>query len=380
MNWDLISIIIFYGLLFLLFKKYRSRFTVQNRVFALFKTKLGLKAMDRIAKAFPRLIKWLGYIGVIVGFGGMIFIFVFLVKETAKFILAPALSFWHWVIAIFVVAVVHEFSHGVLARRYKIKIKSSGFAFLGPILAAFVEPNEKQLSSAKKWRQLSVLSAGPFSNIILGILFLLLLQFVLGPWQLSLFAPAGIIVGTTMDGYPMAATDIQAPFVITSLNGKPTPDFASFVKVTMDIKPGDKAILVTDKGNYTLETVQNPENSSKAFMGVTNFKQKLSPKSGLEGYGKLPFVMMWINLLVLWLFVINLGVGLFNLLPIGPVDGGKMFFIASTHFLKSEEKAKKAWTFVSFACLALIVINLLPWVWKLLVWMFKALLFLIAFI
>src|SRR3989344_169747 len=59
------------------------------------------------------------------------------------------LPVFFWVLSIFVFSVVHEFCHGLLARRHGIPVKSSGFAFLAvliPILpAAFVEPEEKHL-------------------------------------------------------------------------------------------------------------------------------------------------------------------------------------------------------------------------------------------
>src|SRR3989344_8635488 len=90
----------------------------------------------------------------------------------------PYLGFWHWIITIFILALVHEFCHGILARLYNLKIKSSGLAILGVLLpivpAAFVEPDEKKLFKKKKKEQLSVLAAGPFSNLVLaGIIFLI---------------------------------------------------------------------------------------------------------------------------------------------------------------------------------------------------------------
>ena len=42
------------------------------------------------------------------------------------------------------------------------------------------------------------------------------------------------------------------------------------------------------------------------------------------------------------MWVANLGVGLFNLLPLGIVDGGKMFYLVSLGFFKKEEIAKKS--------------------------------------
>jgi len=45
-----------------------------------------------------------------------------------------AVPFFYWIISIFIIAVVHEFSHGIVARAHNIKIKSSGFAFLSIII------------------------------------------------------------------------------------------------------------------------------------------------------------------------------------------------------------------------------------------------------
>src|SRR3989338_644264 len=87
-------------------------------------------------------------------------------------------SFLHWIISLFIIAIIHEFSHGVIARVYNIKIKSSGFAFLGPIPAAFVEPDEKKMEKSSAKAQLSILAAGSFSNILLALLVILILFFV----------------------------------------------------------------------------------------------------------------------------------------------------------------------------------------------------------
>jgi hypothetical protein len=45
-------------------------------------------------------------------------------------------------IAIFIVAVIHEFCHGVVARAHNIPVKSTGIVLIGPFFAAFVEPDE----------------------------------------------------------------------------------------------------------------------------------------------------------------------------------------------------------------------------------------------
>ncbi|MFH1637926.1 MAG: site-2 protease family protein [Candidatus Woesearchaeota archaeon] len=383
MNIDLISILVFYGILLLIFTKYRHKFEVQNKIFVLYKTKLGLKLMDRIAKAFPRFLNVVSYVSIGVGIAGMVAVFLFLVKETLKFMAvpgtlpplapvlpgvsipgAPALSFWHWILAIFFVAMVHEFSHGVFARLHKLKVKSSGFAFLGPILAAFVEPDEKQINKASLKKQLSVFSAGPFINIVFGIIFLLLLIFVMAPVQQGMFVPGGIVVGEVLEGYPLSAKGLNAPFMMESINGQQIRDANDFFGALGDIKPGERIILGTNQGYYNIVAVPNPENSSKGFIGMAGFTQKLDLADGLKQHQWVTPVFMWLALFVTWLFIINIGVGMFNLMPLGPVDGGKILYSILVKYIPNKMTAKKIWLFVSYVSLVLLIINLLPWVWK----------------
>lgn len=380
MNWDLISILIFYSLLIILFFKYREKFIVQGKVFVLYKTKLGIKLMDRISKYFPRLQKLIAQFGIYVGFASMVFIFVLLITETIKFLTipgtppplapvlpgikisgAPALSFWHWIISIFIVAVMHEFSHGLVARLYNIPIKSSGFAFLGPILAAFVEPEEKILQEKKKTQQLAVFAAGPFSNIVFAGLVLLLLIFFVGPFLSKAFVEDGITVNYATEDFPVYDSGIETPFIIYEVNNEKTLTSVEFLNKTQFLKPGDEVILTTDKGEYNITTVENPNNFSLAFFGMENIEQNIKLR---EEYIYLqPYVptIQWMKILIIWLFLISFGIGLFNLLPLGPVDGGRMFYLLSFAIFKKEIIAKKLLTVFSIFLLLLIIISLLPW-------------------
>lgn len=384
----------------MLFFRYRKRFTVQAKIFVLYKTKLGLRLMDKISKSCPRFLKVLGKIGVITGFAGMLFIFVFLIWETLKFVLisetppplapvfpginipgAPNLSFWHWIIAIFIIATVHEFSHGIFARLNNIKVKSSGFAFLGPILAAFVEPSEKQMEKRTKWQQLEVLAAGPFSNIIMGILFLLLFMFITAPIQTNMFEIEGITINDLIENRPMEATGIEVPFTITEINDIEIVNLNTFIDELGKVEPGDSVKLKTDKGVYEVITVEHPDNASRGFIGITGFTQELEPTDKWKDRSYIPMFMIWLNLLIFWIFIINIGVGLFNLLPIGPVDGGKMSLIFLTWAFKgNKSKTKRVWVALSYFVLILIFINLLPWVWKLIMFLLNSLFLLLTLI
>lgn len=399
MNFDLLFAILFYGLIVLFYFRNKKKFKVQGKIFFLYPTHIGLKLMDRIAKSCPRVLKVLGYFGIVIGFSGMAYIFyvlvngafsLFLVPSAAPVVApvlpgvkipgAPVLSFFHWIIAIFLVAAVHEFSHGVFARLYNLKVKSSGFAFLGPILAAFVEPDEKQLAKAKKREQLAVFSAGPFSNVVLGVIFFLIFSFATGPIESKTIDADGIIVGQVMDGFPAGKAGLEAPFVLRAVNGGEVLDFVNFSLVVSEIQPGDKVTLTTDKGSFDLVTVPNPDNSSKGFIGISGFDQKTKVKESFrKSYGLFAYkALHWINLLVVWLFVINIGIGLFNLLPLGPVDGGRMFFVVLLSVFKDKSKAKRVWNFVSLLCLLFIVINMLPWLGKLVIFLLKPFVFIIS--
>lgn len=395
MDINLISIIIFYSVLFLLFIRYKKKFLMQG-ILAIYKTKLGLKSMDRLAKAYPKVLNIVSVLGVIAGFFGMFFGFYFIAKETIKYLITPGgvtplvpvlpgiaipgvptLSFWHWIIAIFIAAVLHEFSHGVIARLHNVPIKSSGFAFLGPILAAFVEPEEDILSKKKPMHQLGIYAAGPFSNILLGILFFFVFTMVTAPLFTGSMQPDGITIGATLEGYPAQKAGIEAPFTITKINENEIISAEQFMKLASTIKPGDKLKLETTRGNYELVAAANPENKSLGFIGLSGFQQKVKPAGIAKGRPWLLKTFGWINLLAMWLFVINIGIAIFNLLPFTPADGGKMLLVALTSIMP--KRGKQVWLAVNIMVISLIVVNLLPWVFKLLAWIFKIFVIAISF-
>lgn len=341
--------------------------------------------MDKVARMFRKPLKLISYLSIIVGFCGMGFIFYWLIRGTFSLLFVdgampavapvlpgikvpglPQLGFWHWIVAIFIVAIIHEMSHGVFARVYNIQLKSSGFAFLGPILAAFVEPDENVMKRRRAHEQLSILSAGPFSNILLAIVFLLIGSFLFPQVYNFFYIGSGVEVNNLIMDMPMKATGIESPFMIKSINNIEILDVKSFLYATDKIKPNEKIKIGTDKGVYEVTTVTNPENSSKGYIGISDFVFKFKVKEKLQNYKWAASVVSWVNVLIIWLFVVNLGIGLFNLLPLGPVDGGRMFQVAALKIIKNKKKAIGIWSMVSKFCLLLIFFNLIPYLVKLL--------------
>lgn len=387
MNFDLISVLIFYGILLILYYSFKDKFTSQGFI-VMYKTKWGIKLMDSISKKFPRIIAFLSYVGVVFGFLGMAFIMYFLVKETWKLIFVPGtasalapvlpgievsagipvLSFWHWIITIFIAAAIHEFSHGVVARLHNVPIKSSGFAFMGPLLAAFVEPEEKSLEKKRRVKQMAVFAAGPFSNILFGIFILLLMLFVFTPLLGVVYESNGIFVNGVVDGYAVNESGLDAPFIIESIDENEINNFNDFIVINSNLNVGQEIVLGTDKGEYNIILSENPNNSSAPFFGIVGMEENYVFK---ENYSYLtPFdgTIEWIRMLLMWLFMISIGVGLFNLLPLGPVDGGRMFYVLMLGVLGKESYANRALVVTSVFCFGLIVINMIPWIMKLVLW------------
>lgn len=336
-------------------------------------------------------LKALGYISITVGFLGMAFTLLFLVKSSYSLFFVPEappglapvlpgvsieglpkLSFWHWIISILIVAVIHEFCHGIFSRLIKVRIKSTGFAFLGPILAAFVEPDEKQLSKKKTSEQLQVFSVGPFSNIILAIIILLSLIFVFSPIASAMVDIKGVEINSIDENMQISKTRISDKDIIRTINGVKIDDINKIKIVLSDFKPGDKVKVMTDKGEYEVELGKSKDDKPILGVNIAGYDTEVKEK-----YKFIHPIYLWIGMLLFWLFNISFGVGLFNLLPLGPVDGGRMFYACALFFTKDKSKATKILTFMSLLILLLIFINMWPFIFKLLKFIFSPLLILI---
>ena len=89
----------------------------------------------------------------------------------------------------------------------------------------------------------------------------------------------------------------------------------------------------------------------------------------------LAYILLWLVELFFWLYVISFGIGLFNLLPLGPLDGGRMFMIVIKNYIKQENIGNIIIKTMTWFCLVLIFINLLPFIWKLLNWLLGGIVF-----
>lgn len=352
----------------------------------LYKTRLGLDKMSSWSKKHPNVFLYLSYFSIFIGIVGTIATFIFMFWQL-HFIVANEITaggglvlplkteagldgalpvfyvpFWYWLIALFVLVIVHEFAHGVIAERFKVKIKSSGFAFgalLLPILpAAFVEPDLKSLEKKPWWQQIAVFGAGSSSNFIFGFLFLAI-------WIFG----AGSLIDNTMQ-----VGDIQFSGVLNESDLEQYGIESGSLIAIGDIKDNDLMIeylrnlsvnqsvnLTIDNGenisSYLINTFENPQIKGKGMIGISGLEFNLINQEGYEYLGDTP---LYLERLLFYIWFLNIGIGIMNLLPIWITDGGQILRTLLLKYVKKETTAYRIYNLVSFISLILIVFTLRP--------------------
>jgi membrane-associated protease RseP (regulator of RpoE activity) len=267
---------------------YRRRKNLKREgLLFLYKTEWGIKIINRIGNKYKKTLTVLGYVSIGLGFllmltmlyvfGKMVWLYVFngdiirLIKippimplipylpQLFKLNFLPPFYFTYWILIIAIVAIAHEFSHGIFAANKKVKIKSTGFGFfpffLPVFLAAFVELDEKEMEKKKITSQMAVLSAGTFANILVAILFLGIL-FIF--FYLS-FAPSGVI----FDTYTYSVVGIAT---ISSVNnvGISNATYGNILALTKNTALSE---VKTDNGVYwTTENFLEQQTGSSGYL------------------------------------------------------------------------------------------------------------------
>ena len=366
-NYDLIFGILFYVLVIVFFYIMRKNVTIKGILF-IYRTKAGLKAMDKIANIFPRLLKGMEPVSIILGFISMAALFIFLIYYTFLLFIRPdtpaalapllpgvripglpILPFWFFIISVFFIIIVHESAHGVFARLHNLKIKSSGLVFLGPLPGAFVEPDEKKMSKLSAKAQLGILSAGSFANIILFLVVFLISILILSPFTSSLLDDNQVMINKLEEGFPLEKGGIEEGEIILSVNDNDVINVLSFTEFMAKTKPGDELLIKTDKRKAKVIAAEHPRGENFGYLGVV---------IGPANFTAFENVILWFTRLFFWIWLISLGVGLFNWLPLFITDGGRMAYVLTHKIFNDKKKALRAWSSINLLCLFIILIQL----------------------
>ena len=269
MKYDIILLVSF--VLFVSVFLYRKRASLKKEgLLFLYKTTWGMKLINKIGKKYQKSLKFLSYISIGIGyilmasmlylFGKIVYLYVSFpeivrvvkvppimplipyLPQAFKLSFLPPFFFIYWIVILAIIAIAHEFAHGIFMRRYNIKVKSTGFGFfpffLPVFLAAFVEQDERSMKKASRFQQKAVLAAGTFANIITTIIFFGIMVLFFS----TSFTPGGVV----FDNYAYGMISLGS---IVTMNNVPINNatYDNLLEV-MDEKGFNK--IETNEENY----------------------------------------------------------------------------------------------------------------------------------
>ncbi len=375
-------ILLFYLAIFLIVYTNRKKFEIQAKVIALYRTKFGVNAIHKFAKNHSEFIKIMGYIGIGVGFIGLITISGMMLKAlwdlffiphapAAVSLIIPGVKipgssifvpFWYGIIALFFVVLIHEFSHGIVAASHGLKIKHTGIVFFGPIIGAFVEPDEKEIKKQSDVVQYSIFAAGPFSNVILAGIAIALMVFVFAPIHSSLTDEVGVSFSAIQNNTPAEKSGLYYNMTLIKADDTKIKGLSEFESFLTYVKPNQTITIYSDKNeNFTIVTTTHPDNPKKGYLGVIGAHSVTKLKNDAAVFKFADSSTIIISTLLLWIYILSLGIGLANLLPLGPVDGGRILQTALHKTTGTEKKGNVIWHKVTLlTILVLLILLLMP--------------------
>ena len=406
---------------------------VWGRSFLMWRTDWGKDFIEKISQNKP-LWRRIGDVWVVTVFFIMIFMFLLLLWQATlawqipksasvspKMMIGlpglnPVIPLWYGILALVIAMVVHEFSHGILSRVANVKVKALGLLMFFFPVGAFVEPDEEEMKSMKKWERMRLYAAGPGSNMVIAIIF----SFLFSSVMVASLEPSsdGVLSASVVLDYGGGEAGLEPWMLITEIDNQIILNSADFSSVMNETYAGQVVnvsvlnkgtpetyqVTLSDKGSYYLKYYPDSYEtwmSGKGFMGIAVVNpeviadslanpgssggsmlqyitlpfQKLQPfpehftalfsPSGIVGV--IPDSAFWILAnSFYWIFWLNLMVGLTNALPAVPLDGGFIFADGVTGMLgkvKSSMTAQRKEEIVDrlVSILAITVVFLIVW-------------------
>ncbi len=256
---------------------------------------------------------------------------------------------------------VHEFGHGILCRVENIRVKGIGALFAVIPIGFFVEPDEEELNKAKGMPKMRMFGAGIMNNLVVGVICFVLLLFVMG----SAVPTSAPVIHGVYQNYSASIAGVPPDSVIVGVNGVPVVTREEVSTILNASHPGDTTVLQIQKDDtvkdYPLNLTAWPAElgaHTSGFMGVFYYdggpvidtvRNMFSPIGFLRlisvpfdmsasgqylrvlafdtpdtGYYTVPYPGLFWGLvhLLFWCGWININVGIFNAIPMVPLDGG----------------------------------------------------------
>ena len=271
-------------------------------------------------------------------------------------------TFAVWLAFVITIA-VHEFGHAILCRVENIKVRTMGALIAVIPVGFFVEPDEEELEKTTGMPKVRMFGAGITNNLVVGFACFVLLILCMG-LATPLSTP---VIHGIYKNYPAENAGIPTGSLVTAINGVPISSRGEISSLLNTTKPGQTLTLTIEKDkivkDYPLTLAAWPAayaGPSSGFMGVQYYDGDLV-KSTIKGmfsplgffqfliipfandtsiqflrilafdtpetsYYQVPFYGFWDMIhLLFWCAWINLNVGIFNAIPMVPLDGGYIF-------------------------------------------------------
>ena len=319
--------------------------------------------------------------------------------------LNPYLPITFGLVALVITIIIHEAGHGIVARVHNIRVDTTGIVlFLGIPIGAFVNIEREELNRATLKQKSAVLTAGPLNNMILAGACLLAMYFLvstLTPLPPDPSAPQFGVMVISVNGGSLAETvGIEAESVIQYVAGQQITsledlseslrsNLGNTVEITWLNKAGDPVMrqvtlpaavepgrgtlgvsvtVLSSSPQEVLDTYKNQfgQNPRAILLpptfqeGFVPFSDLMAPKytSSVFGDNFAPVANM-----LFWLWFINFNVGIFNALPLGPLDGGQLYGALIENKIKSKTIAKNANMLLTLVMAAIVfAVLVLPYV------------------
>jgi membrane-associated protease RseP (regulator of RpoE activity) len=305
----------------------------------------------------------------------------------------PMLPIFYGWIAIVCAMVIHEGAHGIAARSLGFRVKSSGLLFFLFIpIGAFVDVDEKQIEKSEPKRAIRVMAAGVGGNIVVAVACLIGILVIVGG-----LTPVidGVYIGAVQEGLPAETAGLLPDDVFISINNIPINNYEDLRTILDPTIPGETIEVTVARGEFWDDqfstSINLTEFEDRAIMGITNIidlrtaerlatYQNITPQT-LTLYLVMPTIApaivpysealspfytheigdQWSTIanILFWLWFVNVNLAVFNALPIGPLDGGRIFNITLKSALGKRFKEKTISQITSAVTLTLVFVIIL---------------------
>ncbi len=251
----------------------------------------------------------------------------------------------YFLLSVPIVLIIHEGAHGIVATLEKIKVKTGGFAVFIALFAGFVEPDEEDFEKARKISRLRVIGAGATSNILFSFIIAGLLIFnpsfaLIMPdpiRNIMYHEPLGVPIVSVTEGSGAEKAGLLKDDIITAIDGNHIALPQDFAKIKL--KAGDTVNVSILRDGKILQipvvTTPSKDDPQKGMLGIL--------RAALPSYQPVvPYYIHWspeVFMFLLWLWMLSFFIGIFNMLPLPILDGGK--FIHTIIEKKVSEKVLK---------------------------------------